>query len=134
MSRQKRGQSKTKTEPSNELRRAPPSEGGCGVSSRSCHNHPQRAAWRRCRGRTSACGPNSFFAWASKAVTICFTTSSKNRVASRECRIDLNSKETWREDAEPHNGAGLGFRVAPVSRCDRLWPPLTLSRGDASRL
>lgn len=38
-------------------------------------------------------GPWSLDALLSKAATICFTTSSKNSVASCECRSERNSKE-----------------------------------------
>lgn len=38
-------------------------------------------------------GPYSLHALLSKAATICFTTSSKNNVASWECRSERNSKE-----------------------------------------
>lgn len=42
-------------------------------------------------------GPYSLDALLSKAATICFTTSSKNNVASWECRNERNSKEICRK-------------------------------------
>ena len=43
-------------------------------------------------------GPKSLPARRSKAATFCFTTSSKNTVASWECRRERNSKEIWGGD------------------------------------
>lgn len=71
-------------------------------------------------------GPYSLHALLSKAATICFTTSSKNNVASWECRSERNSKETCRKMFTINSGRSFS-RNLYLGHCVHtgqwaLWP------------